>query len=392
MSLDGSQSYGERPLFTECGLIMSTIVNLPRRCASVPLLTGWLKAEPEDFVVEELPAYEFSGEGEHLFLWIEKRDVPAEQFVRHVARMLDMPARDVGVAGMKDRRAVTRQWLSVPAKLQDRVPQIETERIHVLQTARHTNKLKTGHLRGNRFEIRLRNIRNHLGAAPDPAAIAEVADAVAARGFPNYFGDQRFGHAGETLQLGLDLLSRKKSKRDIPYARRRFLFRLALSAVQSDLFNQALASRLRDGLIDTVLNGDVMEVVATGGKFIVEDATIEQPRFEAYETVTTGPLFGPKMRQPVGEPAQREATILEQAGLTAEAFVGFGDELSGTRRPFLVRPQDLIATLEDDSLRLRFILPSGVYATTLLQEWGTFTQRSEVVLPEPDPEADDPPE
>lgn len=348
---------------------------LPRRCDAFPLLTGRLKAEPEDFVVEEIPAYPLSGDGEHLFLWIEKRDVPAEQLVRHVARQLNMPARDIGVAGMKDRRAVTRQWLSVPAKLQERVSFIDTDRIRVLRSERHNNKLRTGHLRGNRFEIVLRDVRTPDGTPPSENSVAEVASVIAARGFPNYFGDQRFGHAGETLQLGLDLLSRRKSKRDIPYARRRFLFRLALSAVQSDLFNQALATRLEEHLIDTVLNGDVMEVVATGGKFLVEDAKVEQSRFDAYETVTTGPLFGPKMRQPTGDPALREAAILEQAGLTADAFVGFGDELSGTRRPYLIRPHDLHAVVEEDTLRLQFTLPSGVYATTLLQEWGEFTQR-----------------
>ncbi len=363
---------------------MTNSLELPRRCEDVPLLTGRLKAAPDDFAVEEIPAYPLSGEGEHLFVWIEKRDVPAEQLVRHVARQLDMPARDIGVAGMKDRRAVTRQWLSVPAKLLDRVPQIETERIRVLRTERHGNKLRTGHLRGNRFEIVLRDVQTTAGTVPSVEAVTQVAETIAARGFPNYFGDQRFGYAGETLQLGIDLLTRRKSKRDIPYARRRFLFRLALSAVQSDLFNQALAARLRDRLLDTVLNGDVMEVVATGGKFTVEDAAVEQPRFDGYETVTTGPLFGPKMRQPTDEPALREAAILEQAGLTADAFVGFGDELSGTRRPYLVRPQDLQALVEGDTLRLHFTLPSGVYATTLLQEWGQFTQRTDDVIEDAD--------
>lgn len=353
---------------------MTTLSDLPRRCFSAPLLTGRLKAEPEDFVVEELPAYELSGEGEHLFLWIEKRDVPAESFVRHVARALDMAPRDVGVAGLKDRRAITRQWLSVPAKLEERVPHIDTDRIRVLHSQRHNNKLRTGHLRGNRFDIRIHDVQAADGAPMDSAAVEHIAETIAARGFPNYFGDQRFGHAGETLQLGLDLLSRTKSKRDIPYARRRFLFRLALSAVQSDLFNQALAARLHDGLLDTVLNGDVMEVVESGGKFVVDDVAVEQPRFDAHETVTTGPLFGPKMRQPTGEPAEREAHILLQAGLTAEAFVGFGDELSGTRRPYRIRPHALDVSATGTSLRLQFTLPAGVYATTLLKEWGEFSE------------------
>lgn len=343
---------------------------LPTRCAA--LLTGSLKTEPEDFVVEEIPAYEPCGEGEHLFLWIEKRDVAAEQLVKHVARALDMPARDIGVAGMKDRRAVTRQWISVPAKLEERVAQIDSASIHVLKAIRHANKLRTGHLRGNRFDLHLRDVRIRDSARDISEFVQETATKITAHGFPNYYGEQRFGRDGETWQLGLDLLTRKKTARDIPYSRRRFLLRLALSAVQSELFNQALADRLQDGLLDTVLLGDVMEVIPSGGKFVVEDAAAEQARFDTYEVVTTGPMFGPKMRQPTGEPAAREAAVLSRADLTLESFSGFGDELSGTRRPYRIQPGELSSTLEGTTLRLQFTLPAGVYATTLLREWGEF--------------------
>lgn len=346
-------------------------VLLPTRTTSA--LTGLLKVEPEDFVVEEIPAYEPCGEGEHLFLWVEKRDIAAEQLVKHLARHLDVPAREIGVAGMKDRRAVTRQWVSVSAKCQERIAEVESPAIRVLRAVRHTNKLRTGHLRGNRFELRLREVK-----CSDPAIIIEefvqqTARTIATLGFPNYYGEQRFGRENETWQLGLDLLTRRQTPRDIPYSRRRFLLRLALSAVQSELFNQALAARMQEGLLDTVLQGDVMEVVASGGKFLAEEASTEQPRFDAYETVTTGPMFGPKMRQPTDEPAAREAAILTAAGLTPESFHGFGDELSGTRRPYLIRPGELTCHMEDPTtLRLQFTLPAGVYATTLLREWGQF--------------------
>ncbi|HET6425943.1 MAG TPA: tRNA pseudouridine(13) synthase TruD [Planctomycetaceae bacterium] len=336
-------------------------------------LTGLLKVSPEDFVVEELPAYDPGGAGEHLFLWIEKRDVAAEQLTQHVAKRLEIAARDIGVAGMKDRRAVTRQWISVPAKCRERLAELPTPSIQVLRAELHGNKLRTGHLRGNRFDLRLRDVRVADDGENIAAFSRHVAEVVGAKGFPNYFGEQRFGRDGETWRLGLDLLTRKKTARDIPYSRRRFLFRLALSAVQSDLFNQTLAARLRDGLLDIVLKGDVMEVVPSGGKFVVEDAAAEQSRFDVGEVVTTGPMFGPKMRQPTDEPAAREAAILEAAGLTPEAFHGFGDELSGTRRPYLVRPGELVCTVEEPTtLRLQFTLPAGVYATTMLREWGRF--------------------
>lgn len=348
---------------------------LPRWHSSGPQLVGRLKTAPEDFIVEEIPAYEPSGDGEHLFLWIEKRDVAAEQLLKHVGRVLGMPAHEIGSAGMKDRRAVARQWLSIPAKLAEHVPALETEFIRVLRAERHGNKLRTGHLRGNRFTITVRNVRPENSLTRDPAAAAEhLAERVRSRGFPNYFGDQRFGRDRDTLTLGLDLIAGRQTPKDIPYSRRKFLLKLSLSAVQSDLFNRCLANRLQDGLLDTVLVGDVMEVVATGGKFNAEDPVVEQPRCDACETVITGPMFGIKMRSATDEPAAREAAVLAAAGLALDSFRGFGDLLNGTRRPYVIRPSDLAVDAVEGDLRFQFTLPAGVYATTCLREWGDFVE------------------
>lgn len=339
-------------------------VDWPRLTEVLPGISGRLKAVPEDFVVEEIPAYEPSGTGEHLFLWIEKRDVAAEQLTRHVARGLEISPRDVGVAGLKDRFAVTRQYLSVPARCAERVPGLETDRIRVLKAVQHGNKLRTGHLRGNRFSLLVRDTLP--GDAGRAGAIAAVIGRV---GFPNYYGEQRFGRDRETLQLGLDLLTGRQTPRDIPFSRRRFLLKFALSAAQSQLFNAVLAERVRDNLLQTVLAGDVMEVVESGGKFVVEDAAVEQPRCEAGEIVPTGPMFGPKMKAPTGVPAEREARVLQEHGLTPEQFGGFSQLLSGTRRALAIRPEDLQIATEPDGLRFEFTLPSGVYATTLLREF-----------------------
>jgi tRNA pseudouridine13 synthase len=333
--------------------------------AAPPPLAGRIKVEPEDFVVEERPAYLPSGDGEHLFLCIEKRDVAAEQLLRHVARALDIDQRDIGAAGMKDRRAVTRQWLSVPARCQDHLAALDTDRIRVLSSARHGNKLRTGHLTGNRFSILVRDVRP-IEPGDVATILTPLVDHIGRQGFPNFFGDQRFGRDGETLQLGYDLLSGRKTPKSIPYSRRRFLLKLALSAVQSDLFNQSLADRLQDGTAATVFAGDVLEVVASGGKFVAEDPAVEQPRVDAGETVITGPLFGSKMRVPTGQPADRELQLLVRHDLTPESFRGFGDLLSGTRRPYLIRPGELTFAVADDGVRFDFTLPPGVYATTLL--------------------------
>lgn len=340
------------------------LFDLPYLTADLPGIGGRWKDSVDDFVVEEIPAYEPVGEGEHLFLWIEKRDVAANDLVRHISRALRCSPRDIGMAGMKDRRAITRQYISVPARLAESVPAIQSESIQVLRSARHGNKLKTGHLKGNRFEIVIRDVGD---------AALERANAIASRirqlGFPNYYGTQRFGHGGETLQLGLDLLTGRKKSRDIPEGQRRFLLRLSLSAVQSDLFNHALADRLADGLLNRVLAGDVMEVVASGGKFIAENIAAEQPRYDAGEIAVTGPMFGLKMREPGGVPHQREADLLAWSGLGPEHFAKYLNLMSGTRRPYVIRPGDLQITPEPGGLRFAFGLPSGVYATTLLREF-----------------------
>ena len=324
---------------------------------------GQWKVEPSDFVVEEIPAYELSGTGEHLFLWIEKTDIAANDLARHLSRTLQCPPQEIGIAGLKDRRAITRQFVSIPAKLEPSVAQIDTDRIRVLSQRRHGNKLRTGHLRGNRFSILIRNVAE---SALENAAV--VAEEIRQWGFPNYYGTQRFGFGGGTLQTGVDLLAGRKKSRDLP-GDRRFLLRFALSAVQSDLFNQALAQRLTDGLLKTVLQGDIMEVVDSGGKFVAEDIAAEQPRYEAGETAVTGPIYGMKMREPTGEPAEREAKLLESSGLRPEHFAKYTNLMTGTRRAYVVRPGELSVSSEPTGLRFEFSLPSGAYATSLLREF-----------------------
>lgn len=333
--------------------------------ADLPGIGGRLKAEPEDFLVEETPAFEPTGEGEHLYLWVEKRNIAHEQLVRDVAKALGISRGDVGTAGMKDRVAVTRQWVSVPAKPQAVVDRLsEIDGVRILKTSRHPHKLRTGKLRGNRFEILVRDVVDNS---------LETAEAIAERirrhGFPNYFGTQRFGRDDETLRTGFQLLCGEKTPKDLPASRRRFLLRLSLSAVQSFLFNEALAERLRDGLFSTVLPGDVMRVTQSGGIFLAEDPAAEQPRLDAGEIAVTGPMFGPKMRQPAGEVQGRETKLLELHGLTMSAWSQFRKLTPGTRRAYGVIPDDLRIEPDTDGLRFHFTLPSGSYATVLLDEF-----------------------
>lgn len=337
--------------------------SVPFLTAELPGIGGVLKRSPDDFVVEEIPAYEPCGEGEHLFLWIEKRDLSAEQMHWLIARGLGIAKNDVGIAGLKDRRAVTRQFVSVPAKCEPLIGDLDSPDLRILSATRHRNKLRTGHLRGNRFEITVRD------AAADALRRAEaIADVIRDRGFPNYYGEQRFGIDDETVTLGFDLLAGRKRPRDIPAKRRRFLLRLALSAVQSRLFNDVLAERIAEGRLHRIETGEVMQVVASGGCFVAEDVAKEQARFDARETVVTGPMFGVKMKPPAGAPLQREQAILARHEITTAMLAEYRKLIPGARRACVIWPDGLEIEAVPKGLKLRFALPSGVYATVLLRE------------------------
>jgi tRNA pseudouridine13 synthase len=345
--------------------VFDPLAPLPRIAGDLPGTGGVIKKEPDDFEVEEIPAYEPDGDGEHLYLWIEKRGVPADELVRRVARAARVSPRDVGTAGLKDARAVTRQWVSVPAPAESSLSELDARDLRVLRVARHRNKLRTGHLQGNRFRILVRDV------GPDALARAE---AIVARleetGLPNFFGAQRFGRGGETVEIGWTLLRGERSAAlsRAPRGRRGFLKRLALSAAQAALFNDFLCRRMADGLLHDVVDGDVMQVAASGGPFIAEELERERARLARREIVVTGPMFGPKMRGPRRAAADRELAVLEANCLAAEAFDGHGKILSGTRRAILIRPVELAVAAVGEGLELRFELPSGSYATRLVAE------------------------
>ncbi len=336
---------------------LDDVLSPPLLTADLPGIGGKIKFDPEDFEVEEIPAYEPSGQGDFLYLWLEKRDMGAEYFTRQIAKRLAIPASEIGAAGLKDRRAVTRQMVSLPASVEPRLPQLDGDGIRVLRVSRHGNKLRPGHLHGNRFRILIRE--------PASTDVNAILERIHQHGLPNFYGPQRFGRDGETLQMGLALLRGEKTGKPI---RNPFLKKLALSAAQSALFNHALAQRMRDGLLRRVLPGDVMCKVPFGGMFVAADIETEQRRFEAREIVSAGPIFGRKTFAAKDEAAQREQSTLAAFALTASSFDGFGKLLQGTRRHNLVYVADLAAGVDEAGLRLSFTLPAGSYATVLLRE------------------------
>jgi len=394
----------------------------PYLTAEVAPIAGRLMPE-SDFRVEEVPAYEASAEGTHVHFSIEKTGMTTREAVRVVAHKLGVAERSVGFAGQKDSHAVTVQTLSVEHVEPERVLAIRTPHLSVLDAKLHGNKLKLGHLHGNRFVCRLRGV--------DPARRGDVEGVLALlqrRGLPNYFGMQRFGHRGDTWIVGRALLhdepaqalhqiagapddsdtpavraarelydagrydeaarafpgsmresaraaramarAQGKARRAIRSLDKNFL-RFCVSAYQSWLFNCVVAERIET--LDVLHTGDLAWRHAGGAVFRVEDAALEAPRATSLEISPSGPLFGRRMTEPTGQSAEMEERILIEAQETRARFEQASPwRPSGGRRPLRVPLQELeLRDAEDElggHLELRFRLPPGAYATGVLRE------------------------
>jgi len=322
-----------------------------------------IRHTPEDFVVDELPAYAPTGAGDHVFLHLKKRGLTSLELVRRLAEAAGVAKDDIGVAGMKDRHAVTTQWISIPWRddLEDLKARIELEDVELLALDRHGHKLRTGHLRGNRFTLTLRELSP--GATP---AITRGLERLAANGVPNAFGPQRFGRDGT---LGDEATAWVRGERRPPKDKRKR--RLWFSSFQSKLFNIILSMRLDTGTLTTALVGDVVRKHDTGGMFTVapEDAEDAAARAASGRLSATGPMFGAKMRWPEGPVAALEREVLAEAiGETdLGPFKRYGE---GTRRSlrFMLESLDIQSGDGDEHLTVSFVLPKGAYATTVLSE------------------------
>jgi len=341
---------------------------IPPFTADLPGTGGLLKVAPEDFVVEEIPAYLPSGRGPHVLATIEKRGLSTFDAVRRVAAALGVAERDVGAAGLKDRQAITRQQLSLPPPVTpEAVLALAVEGVTVLSAARHENKLKTGHLRGNRFLLRIRGVD---GPAADACARAAAVLARLARppGLPNWYGEQRFGARGDNADRGRAILRGER----VP-ARDGRERRLLVSALQSELFNRYLEARLADGFYDRVIPGDLLRKVETGGLFPSADPAVDQPRLAAGEVAPTGPMFGHAMRAPAPgtEAEAREQAILAAEGLAPADFARAARLAEGTRRAVgvpLGGPVARVAAEVAGAIEIEFTLPPGAYATVVAAE------------------------
>lgn len=338
---------------------------LPYITPDLPGIGGQLRAVPADFTVAEIPLYEASGEGQHLYIQITKENMTTRDVQQGLARIFGVANQAVGFAGMKDKHARTTQTFSVnvahvdadfvaaaPERIQAALP------VQVDWVKLHRNKLKTGHLLGNRFRIVISGLEMPGEQALDRAQA--IAQAIRERGLPNYYGPQRLGQDGLNVSRGLGLIRRERRMQD------RWLRNLLMASVQSYLCNRYLARRLEEGRYAGLLLGDIAKKYETGGLFEVADLAADQPRYEAWEISFTAPIFGPKMWEATGEAAFFEQSILAELDLSLADLGKAG--LTGTRRLGRLRLDDLAVELDEDGLAVHFSLPKGAFATTLLRE------------------------
>ena len=323
-----------------------------------PPVSGDYRARPEDFMVEEVLDFAPEGEGEHLWLSIEKRDLTTAMVVKELARLCEVSPRVVGYSGMKDRVAVTRQWLSVqlpgreaPEGLGDALAE---RGVRVLEMARHPRKLKRGVHRANRFRLRL------TGPVVDDAGLAARWERLLERGVANYFGPQRFGPEGRNLLRARSLLARGWRKRDDRDG-------MLLSAARSFLFNELLAERVHEGSWHRLLPGEVAILDGTASQFTVEalDAELEA-RAQRLDLHASGVLWGIGDSVAAGEALAREARLPARTPALCEGLERAGVRLA--RRALRLRLGEPTLTRGDNELWLAFSLPRGAFATAVLRE------------------------
>lgn len=321
----------------------------------LPGTGGRIKERPEDFIVEEIPLYPFSDGGAFAFLFLEKTNLSNLELVSLLRKHLDLEDHEVGIAGWKDKRAITRQWISLPQEktAEERLVPLADKGIKILEKRRHSNKLHIGHLLGNRFSVLVRQ--------PDPQAenrATAIVQHLQTHGLPNFYGPQRFGARGDNPKKGLALL---RGKYRVPSVRQR---KLLISAYSSLLFNLTLRNRMEENLFTRLLPGDIAKKHDTGGLFLVSDAAKEQPRADRLEISATGPIWGKKMRRAGEKAGALEERILSAQGLTPNVF----GKQPGSRRSLRVALGEFTIKPELEGLRLEFFLPKGSYATVLLDE------------------------
>ncbi|MBH3342769.1 tRNA pseudouridine(13) synthase TruD [Pseudomonas parafulva] len=336
---------------------MTELDLLGPRASGQALGTAVLKAVAEDFQVDEVLDIPLSGQGEHLWLWVEKRELNTEEAARRLARAAGVPARAISYAGLKDRQALTRQWFSLhlPGKADPDLSRAEDANLRVLKQMRHQRKLQRGAHSSNGFTLRLTQL-----AADHQAVDARLAQ-LKANGVPNYFGTQRFGHAGGNVHDALGWAERQA----LP-EQRNVRSRL-LSAGRSYLFNQVLAARVNDGSWTRAQVGDLLAFTNSRSFFPAAEAECADPRLAVLDLHPTGPLWG-EGDSPAGA---RTGALENSVGAAHPALCQWLAKAGMDHERRILRLPITGLTWhypEPDILQLEFVLPAGCFATVVVRE------------------------
>ena len=337
-------------------------LSLPYVTPELPGIGGVIRAKPELFTVVEVPAYEPLGYGDHIYFSVTKSGRTTRDTQIAIASLLGLRREDVGHAGLKDKNAVSTQTFSLLMPTDDpkEVAKIIESSLGVTVNwaRRHPKKLRSGHLKGNTFTITVTDLE------PSPKValkrVEEIQSIIAHLGIPNYFGSQRTGKNGDNVLDGYDLIKGNFKERN------RWLRRFLVSSYLSHLCNRYLVKRLNDGNFTKLLNGDLAKKHDTGGVFTVEDAQVEQPRFEKGEISFTAPIYGYKMRETKYVAKELEDAIFADADVTLDDLRKVGAD--GTRRLGRLLPEIKVSE-HPEGVTLSFTLPAGGYATVVLREF-----------------------
>lgn len=336
---------------------MTELELLGPRASGEALGSAVLKAVAEDFQVDEVLDIPLTGQGEHLWLWVEKRDLNTEEAARRLARAAGVPLRAISYAGLKDRQALTRQWFSLhlPGKADPDLSRAEDDTLRILKRDRHLRKLQRGAHSANGFTLRL------TALTADHAALDARLQQLKAQGVPNYFGSQRFGHGGGNVQDAQSWAERAA----LP-VQRNVRSRL-LSAGRSYLFNQVLAARVADGSWQRAQVGDLLAFTDSRSFFPAGEAECADPRLAILDLHPTGPLWGEGPTPTTGATAELESAVGAQHAALGHWLARAG--MSHERRILRLPIGGLTWHYPElDILQLEFVLPAGCFATVVVRE------------------------
>ena len=325
-----------------------------------PLLKGRLKLTAEDFLVDEVLGFEPAGEGEHLFIQVEKSNLTTHELIEWVAKDAGIKPRDVGYSGLKDKIAVTRQWLSLhlPGKIHNAVS-LKADDYVILRQVWHDRKLRPGTHRFNHFDVLIREVVD-----PDSKTIEQI-ESMKSFGMANYFGQQRFGAAADNVQRALQVFASTRKSSRLSRNKKS----LYLSALRSELFNQILSKRIERGIWRQPLEGDVF--MLSGSQSIFQDALNDEilERYRNFDISSTASLYGNGAVKLDGLALEIEQQVFAEHQDVYKCLSEQGAKRQMRVLRHIVKDFSFDYQSDKQQLRIKATLPRGSYFTSLLDHF-----------------------